>query len=81
MDLKAEKEYIKAELDKVEDIHLVEAIKNLLAYGRYKKYEQGLHPMSKDTFYQRNNLSRKDIENSDLINQEDARSYFKKKHA
>ena len=79
MDLNAEKEYIKAELDKVEDIHLVEAIKNLLAYGRYKRYEQSLHSMSEDTFYKRNDLSKKEIENVNLISQEDARSYFGKK--
>jgi hypothetical protein len=57
MDLQAEKEFIKRELDKVDDIHLVEAIKNMLTYGRVKKYEQSLHPMSKEFFYMRNEPS------------------------
>ena len=80
MNLQAEKEYIKKELDKVDDIHLVEAIKNMLAFGKAKKYEQSLHPMSKETFYMRNELSRKAIEDNNLINQEKAKSYFSRKY-
>ncbi len=81
MNLEAEKEYIKRELDKVDDIHLVEAIKNMLAFGKAKKYEQSLHPMSKETFYMRNELSRKAIKENNLISQEEAKSYFSGKHA
>lgn len=81
MDLQTEKEFIKSELDEVEDIHLIEAIKNLLAYGKVKKYEQGLHPMSKQTFYKRNELSRKAIENKNLMSQEEAQAYFSKRNA
>ena len=81
MNIKAEKEYIKKELDKVDDIHLVEAIKNMLAFGKVKKYEQSLYPMSKEMFYKRNELSRKTIEENSLISQEEARSYFTSKHA
>ena len=80
MNLNAEKEYIKRELDKVDDIHLVEAIKSMLAFGKAKKYEQSLHPMSKEIFYQRNELSRKAITDNDLISQEEARSYFTRKN-
>lgn len=81
MNIKAEKEYIKKEVDKVDDIHLVEAIKNMLAFGKVKKYEQSLYPMSKEMFYKRNELSRKTIEENSLISQEEARSYFTSKHA
>ncbi len=80
MKLKSEIELIKMELDKVEDIHLIEAIKNLLAYGKAKRYDDSLSPMSKDEFYSRNELSRKAIENGDLINQSEARKYFSGKH-
>ncbi len=76
MKLKSEIELIKMELDKVEDIHLIEAIKNLLAYGRAKRYDASLSPMSKDEYYSRNTLSRKAIESGDLIDQSEAREYF-----
>ena len=81
MDLRLEKEYIKSELDKVEDIHLVEAIKNMLAYGKSKRYERALQPMSKEDFYQRQELSWKAIEEDNLISQKEARAYFVRKNA
>jgi hypothetical protein len=81
INLQAEKEYIKKELDKVDDIHLVEAIKNMLAFGKVKKYEQSLHPMSKEMLYKRNEVSCKAIEENSLISQSEARSYFTSKHA
>ncbi len=81
MDIKAEKEFIKSELDKTDDIYLVEAIKNMLAFGKAKKYEQALRPMSKEAFYERNELSRKAIDDNELIGQEDAIAYFKRKNA
>lgn len=81
MDLRIEKEYIKSELDKVEDIHLVEAIKNMLAYGKANRYEKRLQPMSKESFYERHQLSRKAIEEDNLISQEEAKAYFARKNA
>ncbi len=81
MDLRAEKEYIKSELDKVEDMHLVEAIKNMLAYGKAKRYERNLQSMSKEDFFQRQKLSREAIEKDNLISQQEARAYFASKNA
>jgi len=81
MDIRVEKEHIKSELEKVEDIHILEAIKNILAFGKAKQYEQSLHPMSKERFYERNELSQKAIKDNNLINQEDAKSYFSRKYA
>ncbi|MDZ7608826.1 MAG: hypothetical protein U5K79_25325 [Cyclobacteriaceae bacterium] len=69
MKLQSEIELIKKELDKVDDVHLIDAIKNLLAYGKAKRYESSLAPMSKDEFYSRNTLSRKAIESGNLIGQ------------
>ena len=80
MRIKSEIEHIKSELDKVEDIHLIEAIKNLLAYGKAKRYESQLEPMSEDEFYARNERSRKSIEQGDLISQSEAKAYFSRKH-
>ena len=79
MGLQTEIEHIKSELDKVQDIHLVEAIKNLLAYGKAKRYEAKLEPMSKADFYSRNELSRKSIETGELISQSEAKAYFSNK--
>jgi len=76
MKLKSEIELIKMELDKVEDVHLIEAIKSLLAYSKTKRFESNLLPMSKNEFYSRNEISRKAIENDDLIDQSEAREYF-----
>lgn len=81
MDLQAKKEYLKSELDKVEDADLVEAIKNLLNYGKAKKYERDLYPMSKERFYKRNEISRQAIEENALISQEEAKDYFTRKNA
>jgi len=81
MGIRSEIEYIKTELDKVEDEYLVEAIKNMLTYGKSKRYEKGIHPMSAESFYERYELSRKSIEEGNLISQEEARSYFSRKNA
>ncbi len=80
MKLQSEIELIKKELDKVDDVHLIDAIKNLLAYGKAKRYESRLLPMSKDEFYSRNTLSRKAIESGSLIGQSEIRKYFSDRH-
>lgn len=80
MDLRAEKEYIKSELDKVEDIHLVAAIKNMLAYGKAKRYEESIRPMTTEMFYQRQELSRKAVEENNLISHNEAKAFFAKKN-
>jgi hypothetical protein len=81
MKLQSEIELIKKELDKVDDVHLIDAIKNILAYGKAKRYESGLSPMTKEEFYSRNELSRKAIERGELIDQSKAREFFSGKHA
>lgn len=80
MDLSAEKEYIKSELDKVEDIHLVAAIKNMLAYGKAKRYEESIRPMTPEMFYERQELSRKAVEENNLITHSEAKAFFAKKN-
>ena len=80
MDLRLEKEYIKSELDKVEDIHLVQAIKNILAFGKVSKYENEPIPMSRETFFKRQEISRQAIATDDLISQQEAKAYFLRKN-
>jgi len=79
MNLKAEIELLKIELDNVEDHYLIETIKNLLAYGKSKRYENILTPMSVGDFLQRQEMSRKYIEEKTLISQEEAKTYFTNK--
>ncbi|GAB5524680.1 MAG: hypothetical protein Roseis2KO_25520 [Roseivirga sp.] len=81
MDLQVEKEFIKTELDKVDDVHLIEAIKSILAFGKSKSEHGHFRPMTKDEFLQRDQISQKSIDEDDLISQEDARLYFSKKYA
>jgi ABC-type ATPase with predicted acetyltransferase domain len=81
MDLRIEKEFIKTEIDKTDDVHIVEAIKNILALGKAKEYENSLRPMSISQFHERNKLSQKSIKKNQLIDQKDAKSFFEKKHA
>lgn len=80
MDLRLEKDFIKSELEKVDDVHLVEAIKNMLAYGKSKRYENGLQPMSKEDFLERQKSSRQAIEEDNLISQQEAKAYFNRKN-
>ncbi|MEX0608350.1 MAG: hypothetical protein WD016_12445 [Balneolaceae bacterium] len=77
MNLETEKKIIQSEIEDVDDVRLIEAIKNLLAYGKAKRYEQNLSPMSKAVFYERNKVSRKAISSDNLIAHEEALSYLK----
>ncbi len=81
MDLLKEKAFIKTEIDKIEDIHVVKAIKNILAIGKTKQYENSLHPMSLSLFYERNELSQKAIKENHLIDHQEVKAYFSKKNA
>ncbi|MCE7994968.1 MAG: hypothetical protein HEP71_23525 [Roseivirga sp.] len=81
MDIQVEKGLIKMELDKVDDIHLVEAIKSILAFGKSRSLRSPLQQMTKDEFLERDEASQKSIDEGDLISQEDARLFFAKKHA
>jgi|GEM_PF-2439456 hypothetical protein len=80
MDLKAEKDRIKSELDKIEDEDLIKAINSMIAYGNSKNFENKLYPISKEAFYKRNRESRKAIEENDLVTQEEAKGYFVQKN-
>ncbi|MEX0720806.1 MAG: hypothetical protein WD059_09075 [Balneolaceae bacterium] len=77
MNIEAEKKLIQSEIEDVDDFRLIDAIKNLLAYGKAKRYEQNLRPMSKEDFYKRNARSRKSISEDNLIAHEEALSYLR----
>lgn len=79
MDILAEKEQLKLELDKVQDIHLIEAIKSLLAYGKYQRYEKALQPLTEEAFYARNSISQQQILENNLVNDIDVKAYFSRK--
>lgn len=77
MNLKPEIELIKQQLDEVEDAKLLQIIRELLAYGKAKS--KTLKPFTKEEYFQRNEESMKAIEQGNLIAQEDAMKYFKRK--
>ncbi|MEQ8242799.1 MAG: hypothetical protein RLO12_21915 [Fulvivirga sp.] len=53
----------------------------MLDFGKAKRYERSLFPMTRESFYERNALSRKAIEEDQLLTQKEAQAYFAKKHA
>jgi len=79
MDLKAEKEILKKELDQVNDVRLLEAIRKLLDYGRSKS-GKSYQPMTEDEYFNRISESRKAIGEGKLITQEEAIEYFRRKN-
>lgn len=80
MDINSEKESLKKELDQVEDIQLLEAIRKMIDYGKSKTLKS-YPPMTEDEYFERIKESRKSIEEGKLITQEEAKEYFKKKNA
>ncbi|MBT1696844.1 hypothetical protein KK083_08175 [Fulvivirgaceae bacterium PWU4] len=79
MDLKAEKEILKKELDQVNDARLLEAIRKILDYGRSKS-GRPYKPMTEDEYFDRISESRKAIGEGKLIVQEEAIEYFRRKN-
>jgi hypothetical protein len=61
MDLQAEKNWIKSELDKINDKSLIQTFKSLLDFARKKNYTVKHEPMSLDEFYKRIEESENDI--------------------
>lgn len=81
MDLKAEREILKKELDQVDDVKLLEAIRKILDYGRSKaKSGKPYAPMTEDEYFNRIAESRKSIGEGKLITQEEAIEYFRRKN-
>lgn len=77
MNLKPEIELIKQQLDEVEDQKLLNIIREMLAYG--KSRSKNFKPLTEEDFYKRNEESTKAIEQGNVIAQEDAAQYFKRK--
>lgn len=61
MNLQAEKNWIKSELDKINDESLIQTFKNLLDFARKKSYKVKVEPMSLDEFYKRIEDAENDI--------------------
>lgn len=79
MDINLEKERLKKELDLVEDIELLDAIRKMIEYGKSKSFKYS--SMTEDEYFDRIAKSRSAIQEGKLIAQEEARQYFKKKDA
>jgi hypothetical protein len=78
MNIKTERELLKQDLDKVEDKHLLEAIRGLLEFG--KTGIRKTKPLTEDELYDRILESRKAIADGKLITQEEAKEYFRSKN-
>ena len=61
MNIIAEKNIIKQELDKVQDEHLIKAIREMLLYSHAAKEEAILKPFTKTQLIKRAKQSEKDI--------------------
>jgi hypothetical protein len=64
MNLLLEKQHIKNEIDSVNDIHLIKAIKEMLSYAKANQEERFLKPFTQQQLIKRALASEKDIENS-----------------
>jgi hypothetical protein len=74
MDIKAEIKSLKKELDKIEDKHLIQAIKNLLTYAQKRDeivgYEADGTPITKEQLGKEVEESNKEIEKGNYYTQE-----------
>jgi len=77
MDLKQEIEFIKQQLDEVEDEKLLNIIREVLAYGKMKS--KSLKPFTEEEYLKRHDESVKAIQSGNLIAQEEVVDYFKRK--
>lgn len=80
MDINSEKESLKKELDLVDDIQLLEAIRKMIDYAKSKSFK-AYPSMTEEEYFNRITESRKAIEEGKLITQEEAKEYFRKKNA
>ena len=71
MNIQAEINWIKAELDSVQDINLLQTLKDMLSAAKAKKYEASLKPMTQKELIARAKKSELDIKAGRLTNIDD----------
>jgi len=79
MDLKAEKEMLKKELDLVEDSYLLETIRKILEYGKSKALKT-FEVMADEDHFDRTRESGNSFADKALVTQEKPIEYFRKKN-
>ncbi len=77
MNLQAEKNWIKSELDKINDESLIQTFKNLLDFARKKNYKVKYEPMSLEEFYERIEQSENDIKKGKVKSHKEVQSIIK----
>ena len=77
MNLVEEKEKIKSELDVVNDVRLLKAIREMLNYAKVSSEERHLKPFTKKQLIERALLSEKDIKNGRTTSLKDLRKEVK----
>ncbi len=76
MDLQAEINWIKSELDSVQDVSLLKKLKDLLNKAKVKRYEASLKPMTQDELIARARQSEEDIKAGRVTSIEDLEKEF-----
>ena len=63
MNILTEKKQLRKELDEVNDIEVIKAIKQLLQYAKFSREEKALQPFTKAQLVKRAKISESDIKN------------------
>lgn len=71
MNLQAEINLIKAELDSIQDVNIIKKLKEILNTAKIKKYEAGLTPMSEQELIDRTLKSEEQIKAGNYTTIED----------
>ena len=71
MDLQAEINLIKSELDSIQDVNLIQKLKDLIRNSKVKRYEASLKPMTQEELIERALKSEADIKADRLTSIED----------
>ena len=61
MTIETKKKFIKSQIEKLNDPHLLDAIRNLLEYAATTGYESGMKPMTRAELVRRAKISNQNI--------------------
>ena len=79
MDIQVEIQQLKHELDTINDVNLLRAIKSLLTYAKNKTPQESLKPMTMDELQERLDRSEQDIKDGKVYTTEEMSDYFRNK--
>jgi hypothetical protein len=68
MTLQEERQLLKKELDNIDDLQVIKAIKQILLYAKFNRQEEALKPFTKAEIVKRAKISEDDIQNKRTTN-------------